>query len=1122
MADIKEKHYWAQVRAALLAGQWNSSAPGKTPNGSFLSWSELFRKAKKHSKQPDVPEAASQIHYLSLLLHSATQTPKDFKIEEDSHNDPYGLDNVCILPEERKEDAGKAYEALRLMNTSDELVKQSIAFFSYALGRPSDCLEYVSGVTFADRLTSIRPTLLVTSADEEGKPSLSSRPTPKEVEEEDAWLLMEALRSCCLEGMSHERISPNSPAQALASYEKGIVLLQAFAIPKHPPPRPGRASFESFNNYCELWRWTERLLWRTIVLSAHHKGVESTILVFRAYAIHSVHWPATFEPIHRSTVCTLYLRALIMLAWQPGTLLQTKAALTVEMRSVVNEYREILGTTTLFPSAGEQNVLVEEFVDYCVAAWEAGGSVGDQAGWVLDILWWATRLTFNSPLVLRHMARLLHVAGDHNLAMRVLRLYVQVVRKARETGTMNAQGEDTHGAGAAERDSLWVATLVQGARMLCRVPGGVREVREAEGLITLARERIGSLNDDKLIASVNLADGICKSVLATREQEPTERGSLLSKSVDLLVRSVEQNPTASACFHAAIALSRPIPERDLEKAVGLCRRAVEAESQDVRYWHLLALLLAKLGEWKKAQGVLDVAVAIAEVVEQRVQAEELHEDGIVSRDYADVDGEQAPVSLSTNGNGNITGTNRHTESSPSFPCTLVYPDAQRLPPATDLLQPIPDHPPATSRELFEYILRLRMTQIALTELVEGSESVEACWLEVFDWYSQRRDTVAQARSARPSTDVRLTPIPVYLDTDTQESSQTPSEIAEDSSGLTVSNGHTTTSLDAATIRSPARTSLDRSAETSVMESVRPSSPPAQKGDKERMSGESQYTERDKKGKRVQQMLKNQVHKQSARINTISKKIGHGVTRSSMSLNRSNSAPDLHAVLARAGPYQASSIHSRRRLSFSSKMTRQDRNRPVSSSISSPPPLPLSLPQPVPENAHDARNARERRLLSNLWLMSAATFRRLDKLDQTRGAIQEAEALDEENEAVWVQLGLYFFARGEEGKAIEAFHKALFIAQDSVPATLHLCQLYLTSSDPTVRSSSYGAVDIAAGMLEDITRGPGWDVAEAWYLLAKAYRMQGRAERERECLVFALGLSEVRGVNDVGIAVGWCL
>jgi hypothetical protein len=49
-----------------------------------------------------------------------------------------------------------------------------------------------------------------------------------------------------------------------------------------------------------------------------------------------------------------------------------------------------------------------------------------------------------------------------------------------------------------------------------------------------------------------------------------------------------------------------------------------------------------------------------------------------------------------------------------------------------------------------------------------------------------------------------------------------------------------------------------------------------------------------KGKKVQQMLKNRVHKSHARISTISRKIGHGMARnggsSSASLRRTTSAP----------------------------------------------------------------------------------------------------------------------------------------------------------------------------------------------------------------------------------------
>lgn len=103
---------------------------------------------------------------------------------------------------------------------------------------------------------------------------------------------------------------------------------------------------------------------------------------------------------------------------------------------------------------------------------------------------------------------------------------------------------------------------------------------------------------------------------------------------------------------------------------------------------------------------------------------------------------------------------------------------------------------------------------------------------------------------------------------------------------------------------------------------------------------------------------------------------------------------------------------------------------------------------------------------------------------------------------------------------------MFIAPDDVAASVHLCRLYLTSSPSS--NSKFTAdvdpdnVDLAAGILSHLTRGAGWDVPEAWYFLAKAYGLQGRKDRERECLDFALVLSERRGVRDVGSAVGWCL
>ena len=56
---------------------------------------------------------------------------------------------------------------------------------------------------------------------------------------------------------------------------------------------------------------------------------------------------------------------------------------------------------------------------------------------------------------------------------------------------------------------------------------------------------------------------------------------------------------------------------------------------------------------------------------------------------------------------------------------------------------------------------------------------------------------------------------------------------------------------------------------------------------------------------------------------------------------------------------------------------------------------------------NTRVARENRLLSDLWLMSAATFRRSGKIEQAKGSIQEAEVRDEENPGVWVQVRIVF-------------------------------------------------------------------------------------------------------------------
>jgi hypothetical protein len=70
---------------------------------------------------------------------------------------------------------------------------------------------------------------------------------------------------------------------------------------------------------------------------------------------------------------------------------------------------------------------------------------------------------------------------------------------------------------------------------------------------------------------------------------------------------------------------------------------------------------------------------------------------------------------------------------------------------------------------------------------------------------------------------------------------------------------------------------------------------------------------------------------------------------------------------------------------------------------SPPAAPPPVALTGPGRAPTGRTREETRVLSNLWLSSAATFRRSGRAAQALVAIQEAEVLDPENEDVWVQV-----------------------------------------------------------------------------------------------------------------------
>lgn len=171
------------------------------------------------------------------------------------------------------------------------------------------------------------------------------------------------------------------------------------------------------------------------------------------------------------------------------------------------------------------------------------------------------------------------------------------------------------------------------------------------------------------------------------------------------------------------------------------------------------------------------------------------------------------------------------------------------------------------------------------------------------------------------------------------------------------------------------------------------------------------------------------------------------------------------------------------------------------------------PPPAPHRAH--HTPAEERLLSDLWLQSAATFRRAAKLEQSLVSIEEAETHDPENPAVWVQLGLWHQAARDTGlspdanaEATAAYTKSLLLKPD-YPAGI-VCIARVHAID--------GELDLAHSLLTQLTQDRGWDVPQAWFALASICTVQGRDERARECLLYALELEKSRTCRPLGEAL----
>lgn len=320
----------------------------------------------------------------------------------------------------------------------------------------------------------------------------------------------------------------------------------------------------------------------------------------------------------------------------------TRDQLRVELKRVETAYESLLLSETSFPRADEEREEIEVFVALVMKNWGIltgrafsdrdlghGGKDGLGRG-VLEILYRAAMKTFHSTAILRHLF-IVHLAvAEFDLAFKAFRSYLEIAKKGK------ARVDKTgHPEPSLDDDATVLETISTAITALCKY-GFRDEAERAYGLgseleamlqklpapIPNANENITSLPEEnangvvlhpRLPAQVNAlawqAIGLSQAQWSRMTYDVSSRNELQAKAIKSFQRSLSPdtgNPTdVRTLFTLGLLLAE---QRELSAAIDIVKAALMSNKKTaeqsatagfywrerslIPLWHLLALLLS--------------------------------------------------------------------------------------------------------------------------------------------------------------------------------------------------------------------------------------------------------------------------------------------------------------------------------------------------------------------------------------------------------------------------------------------------------------------------------------------------------------------------------------------------
>ncbi|KAK3943023.1 putative cargo-transport protein ypp1 [Diplogelasinospora grovesii] len=293
--------------------------------------------------------------------------------------------------------------------------------------------------------------------------------------------------------------------------------------------------------------------------------------------------------------------------------------LRTELKKIETIYQGLLFMETRFPKAEEERVEVEEFVERVMRNWAilngrgwreqdlgAGGRESLSHG-VLDTLYGAASKTFHSTAILRHLFTVHLAVAEFDLAFKSFESYFDLVKRGKERVEKTGHPEPS-----LDDDATMLETICACIAALCRYGG--REAAEKARALALELEdwieKVGPPADSHLIVN----DG-----MSPVREEGTSPLGVQSKVPPKIIALSWQSVGLAHAQWARMTFESESRTQIQEKAIQCLRKSLSAEfghAVDIRGIFALGVLLAEQRKLPVAIEIVKTALLADKAAEE--------------------------------------------------------------------------------------------------------------------------------------------------------------------------------------------------------------------------------------------------------------------------------------------------------------------------------------------------------------------------------------------------------------------------------------------------------------------------------------------------------------------------